>query len=216
MQAMNGQVELGETLSVCPFEEGVQEMSDILSRCAPSLYRAAFRRLGNPADAEDAVQDALLSAYKHLDQFKGRAQMATWLTAIVINAARMQLRKRPRHIHVSLSEPYGESDDVLVADRLSDPAPNPEDECRRSELRARVVGLMEHLTPRLRKAFQLRKIDGLSIRETARVLGIAEGTVKARVARAHAKLRQLMRYPSNTPRRTGLICRDRPAVETGG
>jgi Sigma-70 region 2 len=69
MQAMNGQVELGETLSVCPLEEGGQEMSEI----SPSLYRAAFRRLGNPADAEDAGQDALLSAYKHLDQFKGHA-----------------------------------------------------------------------------------------------------------------------------------------------
>ena len=72
-----------------------REMEDVLSRRLPSLYRSAYRFLGNAADAEDAVQDALLSAYKHLDQFRGQSQMSTWLTVIVGNCARMQLRRRP-------------------------------------------------------------------------------------------------------------------------
>ncbi|HXM59239.1 MAG TPA: RNA polymerase sigma factor [Terriglobales bacterium] len=181
------------------FERDSEEVNDIFSRCVPSLYRTAYRRLGNAADAEDAVQDALLSAYKHFGEFRGEASVSTWLNAIVVNSARMQLRKRPRHIHLSLQEPYGGQEDVLVADRISDSSPSPEDECRRSELRARVLGLMEHLSPTLRKAFQLRKVDGLSIREAAQILGVADGTVKAQVARAAAKLRQLMRVRYTAP-----------------
>src|SRR3989441_5052387 len=71
-------------------ESAAREMEDVLSRRLPSFYRSAYRFLGNPADAEDAVQEALLSAYKHLDQFRGQSQMSTWLTAIVSNCARMQ------------------------------------------------------------------------------------------------------------------------------
>src|SRR4029077_12144853 len=89
-------------------EKENREMQDVLSRCLPSFYRRAYRHLGNAADAEDAVQDALLSAYKHLDQFKGQARMSTWLTTIVTNSARMQLRRRPRQAHLSLDEQFAE------------------------------------------------------------------------------------------------------------
>src|SRR5258708_28553185 len=77
------------------------QMQDVLSRCRPLFYRKAYRQLGNAADAEDAVQDALLSAYKHLDQFKGQAQMSTWLTAIVTHRPLLQIAQRPRppHLH---------------------------------------------------------------------------------------------------------------------
>ena len=74
----------------------VLEMKEVLSLRLPSFYRCALRVLGNAADAEDAVQEALLSAYRHIDQFKGQSQMTTWLTTIVRNSALMQLRKRGR------------------------------------------------------------------------------------------------------------------------
>src|SRR3954469_23614056 len=90
------------------YEEQSRQLQDVLSRSLPSFRRNALRYLSNTADAEDAVQDALLSAYKHLDQFRGQAQMSTWLNAIVSNCARMQLRKRPRAIHLSLDEPLGD------------------------------------------------------------------------------------------------------------
>ena len=64
----------------------IREMQHVLSRSLPSFYRRAYRYLGNAADAEDAVQDALLSACRHLGQFKGQAQMSTWLTTIVTRA----------------------------------------------------------------------------------------------------------------------------------
>jgi len=169
-----------------------REMQDVLSRCLPSFYRKAYRHLGNAADAEDAVQDALLSAYKHLHQFKGQSQMSTWLTAIVINCARMHLRKRPRQTHLSLDERFGEDQEYSLSERLAHSGPSPEDECRNSEMDRRLTQFTEQLSPPLRKAFQLRELDGLSTSEAAQILGVPDGTVKARVSRARAKLRRLM------------------------
>ncbi|HEY6764574.1 MAG TPA: sigma-70 family RNA polymerase sigma factor [Candidatus Sulfotelmatobacter sp.] len=174
-------------------ENGIREMQDVMSRYLPRFYRSAYRQLGNAADAEDAVQEALLSAYKHLDQFKGEAQMSTWLTTIVTNCARMQLRRRPRLAHVSLDEPSGEDQDYCLSDRLADSGSNPEDQCRTSELRGHLLQSVTQLSPSLRRAFELRDIDGHSVKETARALGVAEGTVKAQVSRARAKLTRLMR-----------------------
>jgi RNA polymerase sigma-70 factor (ECF subfamily) len=185
-------------------ESAAREMEDVLSRRLPSFYRSAYRFLGNPADAEDAVQEALLSAYKHLDQFRGQSQMSTWLTAIVSNCARMQLRRRPSQIHVSLDERIGEEQDYSMSELLADRGPTPEDECRNSELNARLRQLAAQLSPPLRKAFQLRDLDGLTTSEAANLLGVADGTVKAQVARARAKLRQLMRRGLEPQRRAVL------------
>ena len=107
MQGVDVYSESERRLEVPSCERASLEMQDVLARRLPSFYRSAYRLLRNAADAEDAVQDALFTAYKHLDQFRGQAQMSTWLTAIVCNSARMHLRKRPRHIHISLDDPIG-------------------------------------------------------------------------------------------------------------
>jgi RNA polymerase sigma-70 factor, ECF subfamily len=171
----------------------LEEMQNILSRYLPLFYRKAYRHLGNEADAEDAVQDALLSAYKHLDQFKGQAQMSTWLTAIVTNCARMHLRRRPRHPHLSLDERFGEEQEFCLSDQLPAGEPSPEDESRASELHRNLLRFVAQLSPPLRKAFQLRELEGLSTSEAAHVLGVTDGTVKAQLARARTKLKRLMR-----------------------
>jgi RNA polymerase sigma-70 factor, ECF subfamily len=174
-------------------ENGISEMQDVLTRYLPRFHRSAYRLLGNAADAEDAVQDALLAAYKHLDQFRGRSQMSTWLTTIVCNCARMQLRRRPRQIHMALDEGIGDKQGYSVLERLADSGRTPEEECRIYELNALVRSFAALLSPTLRKTFQLRDVDGLSISETARILGIPRGTVKAQLARARAKLKGSMR-----------------------
>src|SRR5437667_2064052 len=125
-------------LDIANSESAAREMEDVLSRRLPAVDRSAYRFLGNAADAEDAVQDALLSAYKNLDQFRGQSQMSTWLTAIVSNCARMQLRRRPSQIHVSLDERIGEEQEYSLSERLAGRGPDPEDECRYSELNARL------------------------------------------------------------------------------
>lgn len=139
-----------------------REMAETLSRCLPTFYRHAFSR------------------------------MSTWLTTIVINSARMQLRRRARQTHVSLDERL-DLGSYALSELLPDYRPSPAEQYLRSDLLENVLQLTRHLSPTLRTAFQLRHVDGLTIREMKDVLGVAEGTVKARVARARAKLRSLMR-----------------------
>jgi RNA polymerase sigma factor (sigma-70 family) len=169
------------------------QMLHAISSRLPSLYRSAYRLLGNKADAEDAVQDALLAAHKHLHQFRGDAQISTWLMTIVINCARMQLRRRSRHIQLSLDSRIGEDKEYSISDTLVDERPNPEDEYHVYKLNARLMKSAARLSPILQKTFQLRFVHQLSIRETARVLGVPAGTVKAQTARARAKLMKAMR-----------------------
>jgi RNA polymerase sigma-70 factor, ECF subfamily len=183
----------GEGVALDSAKPSPAEMLSVLSNCLPSLHRYAFRFLGNQADAEDAVQDALLAAYKHLKQFRGDAQLSTWLTTIVINCARMHLRRRSRYTHVSLDSRIEDEREYSLSDILVDHRPNPEEECRRSTLNARLMKSAAQLSPILWKTFHLRFVDHLSIGETARVLGVPIGTVKAQTARAKARLRKLVR-----------------------
>jgi RNA polymerase sigma-70 factor, ECF subfamily len=192
MHNSNGYSGTSENLEV--LKGPAQELRRIVSTRLPALYRCAYRLLGNAADAEDAVQDALLAAYKHLDQFQGRSQMSTWLTTIVHNSARMQVRTRLRHTLVSFDESPGEGTECALSDCLADGRPNPEEECRQSELNKRLRHLTAQLSPTLLKTFELRHVEGLSIRETAQILGVPKGTVKAQLARARKKLKQLMRH----------------------
>lgn len=193
MPSLEKGVERGEGIALKSGMSSPAQMMAVLSHRLPSLYRYAYRLLGNHADAEDAVQDALLAACKHINQFRGDAQLYTWLSAIVINCARMQLRKRPRHAHVSLDSRIGEDQQYALSDILVDQRSNPEDECHNSRLNARLMKSAGRLSPTLRKAFHLRYVDNLSLCETARVLGIPVGTVKAQLARARATLLQAMR-----------------------
>jgi RNA polymerase sigma-70 factor (ECF subfamily) len=193
MQNTNGYIGTDERDENPSAEGAAQQLEQILASGLLPLYRRAYRLLGNAADAEDAVQDALLAAYTHVNQFRGQSQISTWLTTIVLNCARLQLRRRRRHVHVSLDESIGELQPVSVSEQLADHRPNPEDECRESELKGRLTPLHSQLSPTLRRTFQLRDVDGLSIRETARILGVPAGTVKAQSARARKRLKELMR-----------------------
>jgi RNA polymerase sigma-70 factor (ECF subfamily) len=193
------------------FGERAQELDNVVSRYLPMFYKRAFRFLGNATDAEDAVQDALLSAYKHLGQFRGQAQLSTWLTTIVNNAARMQLRRRRRGSYLSLDEEQGE-EGLTFSERLPDSKPSPEEICATAEARDRLVDGVKQLSPRLRQAFQLRDIDGLTTKEAALVLGVPQGTVKAQLGRARAKLAGITRAkPVRQRSRTGSL-----AVSTKG
>jgi|SRR5579872_2490722 RNA polymerase sigma-70 factor (ECF subfamily) len=180
-------------LAVFDRQSAPRKLQDVLSLRLPSFYRCAYRLLGNAADAEDAVQEALLAAYKHINQFRGQAQISTWLTTIVRNCALMQLRKRPRQIHFPLDEQFGEEQPRSLWEVLADGRPGPEEEFRNSELTARLRRCTALLSPTLRRTFQLRVVDGLSILETARILGVPHGTVKAQLARARAKIARHMR-----------------------
>lgn len=175
------------------YRAGVEEFTEVVERRLSAFQRQALRRMGNVADAEDAVQDALLSAYTHLDQFRGRAQMATWVTTIVINSARMKLRRRPRQLHIPLEKQEGDRGHLALSETLSDHRPNPEEICRKEEFGERIAQCSERLSPRLQRAFKLCAVDGLSIREAAKLMEVSHSTAKARLARARAHLRQMVR-----------------------
>jgi len=192
MQKTESNIGSEQRLDVCIVEKETQEMEDVLTRNMPSFYRRAYRYLGNAADAEDAVQDALLSACRHLDQFKGQSKMSTWLTTIVINSALTQLRKRPRHVHMSLDGQIGDEPGYCVSERLADRRPSPEDQCIESDLHRHLMHFVDELPPSLGKAFQLRDLDGLTTSEAAQILGVADVTVKAQVSRARARLKRLI------------------------
>jgi RNA polymerase sigma-70 factor (ECF subfamily) len=182
-------------------QSGVGELTNIFVDRWQSLYRIAMRQLENRADAEDAIQDAFLSAYTHLDQFKRQARMSTWVTTIVINSARMKWRRRPRKAHVALSDQSQNHDSEQFLEALRDRRPSPEEVSQRNELTERAVSFMIQLSPTLRKTFQLRAMYGLSIRDTAKALGVPIGTVKAQTARARAKLKLLMQNSVGGKRR---------------
>jgi RNA polymerase sigma-70 factor, ECF subfamily len=169
-----------------------REFEDVVSRYLPVLYRRAYRFVGDPHDAEDAVQDALLSAYKHLDQFKATAKLTTWLTTIVTNSALTQLRRRPRNAHVSLNEQLGQEQDYSLSETLADERPNPEDQLASSESRGFLMQFVSELSPSLQQAVKLRYLDGLSVNEAARILEVPVATMKSRLWRARGLLKQMM------------------------
>ena len=193
MQDVATHIQSDPRVDVAQLESSMQQMQHVLSRGLPSFYRRAYRLLGNTADAEDAVQDALLAAYKHLHQFRGQSQMSTWLHTIVANCARMQLRRRPRYAQVSFDSRIGEEQKYSLSETIPDDRPNPEEQCHNSELNARLRMLTAQLSPTLQRTFQLRLIEDVSICETARTLGVPIGTVKAQLSRARTKLKKSIR-----------------------
>jgi RNA polymerase sigma-70 factor (ECF subfamily) len=152
MQDSDVQTENDQRLDVADHQCSPRKLQEVLSLRFPNFYRCALRVLGNAADAEDAVQEAVLAAHKHINQFRGQSQISTWLTTIVRNCALMQLRRRPRQIHLPLDD-MEEKQQYFVRERLSDGRPSPEDECRHSELIGRLRRCTALLSPPLREHF---------------------------------------------------------------
>jgi RNA polymerase sigma-70 factor (ECF subfamily) len=161
---------------------------ELVNRYESKILRLTKNITGNREDAEDAMQDAFLKAYAHLDGFQQDSRFYTWLVRIAANEALMRLRKR-RPGQVSLDEPI-EGDTDLMPRELEDWRPNPEREYAQSELQALMAEVMEKLEPEYRIVLVLRDIEELSTQETADALGISVANVKSRLLRARLKLRE--------------------------
>jgi RNA polymerase sigma-70 factor (ECF subfamily) len=164
-----------------------QAVEMLFRRYQRPLFQTALRVLGNTEDAEDALQDGLLSAYRNMKRFEGRSQFSTWLTRIVINAALMRRRSAKARPAVSLDEPPRE-DELPIAERFAAEGPNPEQVFAGTELREIISENLEELSPLLRTAFVLREVEGYSTGEAAKKLGVTENTLKARLWRARHQL----------------------------
>jgi RNA polymerase sigma-70 factor, ECF subfamily len=167
-------------------------LETLFSNQSPALYQTALRLVGSPEEAEDVLQEGMLSAYRNLRRFEGRSQFSTWLTRIVINAALMRLRSRRSRPAVSLDERLAEDDEMTFADQFPDSSPNPEQIVARRELEDLLRRNLDTLSPVLRSAFILREMEGFSTEEAAEELGISQGTLKARLHRAKRQLSRLI------------------------
>jgi len=154
------------------------------------VYRVALHITRNPEDAEDALQEALIKAYKGLGEFRGDSRFYTWLVRITINEALGRLRKRGREREVSFDEPAANGGDNLMPREIESWDKNPEQRYARTELQAILDQAMEELAPPLRIVFLLRDVEEFSGEQTAGMLGLSLSRVKSRLLRARLKLRE--------------------------
>jgi RNA polymerase sigma-70 factor, ECF subfamily len=190
-----GTMQKGEEELVRAGLRGNQDaIEQLFARYSRALYPTALRLMGNPEDAEDALQDGLLSAFRNLRRFEGRSQFSTWLTRIVINAALMRLRSKRAHSALSIdAESNSNADEPPAADRIADRAPDPEELYARQEVHEIFARHLQELSAPLRSAFVLREVEGLSTEEAAQTLGVPEGTLKSQLHRARLQLVSLLR-----------------------
>jgi RNA polymerase sigma-70 factor (ECF subfamily) len=163
----------------------------VMRRYNPRLFRVARAILKEDAAAEDALQEAYVHAYQQLDTFRGDADMGTWLTRIVINQALMQLRKQKRE-RVVVPFPV-ESAESPRTDQFPDTrAESPSDATLRAEVRRIIERRVDELPVAFRTVFVMREIEEMTVQETAACLGVPEATVRTRLFRARALLREAL------------------------
>jgi len=156
------------------------------------LLRIAQRILRNREDAEDAVQTAFLDAFRNLKHFRGQSRFSSWLTRIALNAAFMRLRGSRRKRETSLAD-VTEPDDPRARFELVETRLNPEQEYLSKEARALLQKGLKRLRPLYVEVLRLRGLQELSAKETAGMLELPVGTVKARLYRARAALARHMK-----------------------
>jgi RNA polymerase sigma-70 factor, ECF subfamily len=162
----------------------------LMRRYNRRLYRTARAILKDDAAAEDAVQEGYVAAYRHIGEFRGEAQIATWLTRIVVNQALQALRRtRREQVVVLFDEPPEERNpDDDIADSLS--PGSPEKTMLRAEMRRLIERKIDELPEGYRTVFMLREVEDMTVEETATALGIPAATVRSRLFRAKARLRE--------------------------
>lgn len=159
----------------------------LMRRHNQRVYRAVRSLLRNEAEAEDAMQDAYVSAYEHLDQFQGNSAFSTWLIRIAINAALAKLRGRARLVPLD-GEPPG---DPMDFGRTA-PAPDAERRAAAREAVTLLEGALDELPDIYRSTFMLRELEGLDTAATAEALGVTEDVIKTRLHRAKLSLKDAL------------------------
>jgi RNA polymerase sigma-70 factor (ECF subfamily) len=163
--------------------------ADLMRRYNRRLYRVARSILRDDAEAEDALQDAYIQAYRALPDFRGEASLATWLTRIVMNAALMRRRRSGRMaevIELGADAPLEQGG----AARDAAESGQPEHAALRAQARGLIEAKIDGLPEVFRTVFILRAVEELSVEETGRVLDIPEATVRSRYFRARGMLRE--------------------------
>jgi RNA polymerase sigma-70 factor, ECF subfamily len=157
------------------------------------LYRTARSILKDDAEAEDAVQEAWLLAYRAIGNFRGDAKLSTWLVRIVVNEAISRRRKRSRGAEVIQLNGETQEDREAVEENVNQTLPEqPEHAARRAQTRRLLEAKIDELPDAFRTVFVLRALEELSVEEAAVALGIPEATVRSRFFRARGLLREAL------------------------
>jgi RNA polymerase sigma-70 factor (ECF subfamily) len=172
--------------------EGDQRAFEALMRkYNGKLFRIARAILKDDSDAEDILQEAYLEAYRHIGDFRGGSELATWLTRIVINQALMRVRKERRRTSIlpfrTALTHETESPEAQVPDQQSE---SPSASVIRAETRRMLERRIDELPVAFRTVFVMREVEEMSVEETARCLAISPATVRTRLFRARALLRE--------------------------
>jgi RNA polymerase sigma-70 factor (ECF subfamily) len=157
-----------------------------------AVFFAARSVLENDADAEEAVQEAVLKAFTHIKDFRGESKFSTWVVQIAINEARMKLRKEHRQLYESLDEPTVDDDGDYWPRDFADWKEIPIEALQLKELREALNKALASLEPKYREVLTLRDIQHLSVAETAQALGLSEVNVRTRLHRARLRMRDAL------------------------
>jgi len=177
------------TLVAAAKNENRRAFEVLVERHARRIFSAARSRTRTREDAEDVVQQSLQKAFTHLRQFEGKSAFSTWLTRITINEALILLRKGRGRREVLIND-LTEGEEALFALEIPDSGLNPEDSYSQRERQRILFAALNELPHGTRRAFQLRELDERSTEETARIMGISAGAVKARLFHGRRKLRE--------------------------
>lgn len=159
---------------------------------ARPLFGVCVRITRDATLAEDAVQEALYQAWRHLADFDGRSAFSSWLHRIGVNAALEQLRRNARHSHELLAAPVGEDEDADFLDLQADDAPGPDAHARGAEIGRHAAAHLAAMSALERAAFVLRHVEGESLETIAATLSLNIGQSKQAIFRAVRKLRGAM------------------------
>jgi RNA polymerase sigma-70 factor (ECF subfamily) len=177
------------------FRAGRQDAFDTLvERHQRRVFRLGCRLLGDRDAALDAAQETFVKAWKALPRFEGKARFSTWLTRIAINQCRNELRKRGTVKHtrpLSLDEPVPGTESTRV-EGIASLEPSAWEEARGRELKAAFAVVMGELDPEAREVLILTEVEALSYEGIAELLDVPVGTVRSRLHRARADVRQRM------------------------
>lgn len=160
---------------------------ELVRRHRERLWAVALRTLGDREEAADAVQDALVSAYRAAHTFRGRSAVTTWLHRITVNACLDRARK-------AASRKTSPVDDTERLEQLLDPHESAEAPAERNALHRELFAALRTLPADQRAALVLVDMQGYPVAEAARILGVPPGTVKSRCARGRARLQPLVAH----------------------
>ena len=178
------------SISLQALKSGDREaFARLVDESSGPIYNLALRILGNPQDAEDALQETYIKAFHALPDFEGRSSLKTWLYRIAVNEALMSVRRRKPEA-IPVEEPDLDEDAESKGMEIVDWCCLPEGELLSSESRRFLDQAVLHLTPGLSAVFVMRDLEGLSVQETAEALDVSENVVKTRLLRARLALRQ--------------------------